>query len=166
MNKQLSEKQVLELLAIPNFRHMTKEKVMQFATMLPTMEQKVAKKALEQFPEFTRIVLEALQDYKETTLSTLDLNDKSVQRCFNLYDEVTAALKICLSQPNLSFEEKKYYINKMMEIAQMAERKDSENKKFNWAVLGAGAAVVIAALGFGASLLGGNSHIQFPNTKS
>ena len=57
MGKQLTERQVLEKLDIPDFRHITKDKVMEFASMLNKMEPDVAKKAIEQFPEFARMAL-------------------------------------------------------------------------------------------------------------
>ncbi len=44
-----TEQQVLKKLDIPDFRHLTKEKVIAFATMVPKMNPEVAKKALEQF---------------------------------------------------------------------------------------------------------------------
>ena len=52
MQRTISEQQVLQRLGIQDFRHMTKDKIMRFATMLPYMDPEVAKKALEQFPAF------------------------------------------------------------------------------------------------------------------
>lgn len=49
MVRQLTEKQVLKKLDIPDFRHMTKAKVMQFASMLPYMNTEVAKRHLNNF---------------------------------------------------------------------------------------------------------------------
>lgn len=65
MSKPLTEKQVLKKLGIPDFRHMTKAKVMQFATMLPYMDPEVAKMALEQFPEFAKRATEILLNIKK-----------------------------------------------------------------------------------------------------
>lgn len=58
MKRTLSEKKVLKKLGIPDFRHMTKDKVVEFASMLSRMDPEVAKKALEQFPEYAKNVLE------------------------------------------------------------------------------------------------------------
>jgi hypothetical protein len=38
--------QVLKKLDIPDFRHLTKDKVIEFATMVPRMNPEVAKKAV------------------------------------------------------------------------------------------------------------------------
>lgn len=47
MSKQLTEAQVLEKLNIPDFRHLSKDNVMSFASMIQDMDPEVAKKALE-----------------------------------------------------------------------------------------------------------------------
>lgn len=47
MYNKLREVEVLKQLDILDFRHMTKEKVMIFASMLQNMEPKVAKKVIE-----------------------------------------------------------------------------------------------------------------------
>jgi glycyl-tRNA synthetase alpha subunit len=163
MSNQLTEREVLQQLNIPDFRHITKDKVMTFASMLQNMEPEVAKKVLEQFPEFAKMTLEVLKDYKEVMEKTLDNNSESSKQCFDIYNEVMNALKSCLAKDDISFEEKKFYIDKMMEIAKMAESKDLENKGFNWRTITMGTLAVLTVLGIGASILGGNTNIKLPN---
>ena len=165
MNNQLTEQQVLHQLNIPDFRHITKDKVMTFASMLQNMEPEVAKKALEQFPEFTKMTLELMREYKGVLEKSLDDNSASSQQCYDIYNRVLDALESCLDKEDLSFEERKYYLEMMREIAKMAESKDSENKKFNWAIISAGTLAVIAGLGISANLLGGNSNFKLPSLK-
>ena len=105
MSKQLSEVQVLKALDIPDFRHITKDKVMSFASMLNNMEPEVAQKALEQFPEFAHMALEALQDYKGIVEKAQDNAAASSKLCLELYNEVIQALKACLSKEDIPFEE-------------------------------------------------------------
>ena len=61
MARPYTEQQVLKKLDIPDFRHLTKEKVIAFATMVPKMNPEVAKKALEQFPNFASTSLDVLK---------------------------------------------------------------------------------------------------------
>jgi len=165
MSNLLSEREVLQQLNIPDFRHITKDKIMTFASMLQNMEPEVAKKALEQFPEFAKMALEVLKDYKSVMEKTLDGNSTSSKECYDIYNEVLDALKSCLEKDDLPFEEKKYYIDKMMEIAKMAENKDSENKGFNWKMILLGTFAVITVAGIGASILGGSTNIKLPKPK-
>ncbi|TDT71507.1 hypothetical protein EV215_0883 [Hypnocyclicus thermotrophus] len=165
MINQLTEREVLQRLDIPDFRHITKDKVMTFASMLQNMEPEVAKKALEQFPEFAKMTLEVLKDYKGVMEKTLDENSASSKQCYDIYNEVMDALKSCLAKDHVPFDEKKYYIEKMMEIAKMAESKDTENKEFNWKMISLGAVAVFTVIGIGASILGSNTNIKLPKTK-
>lgn len=47
MSNELTEQQVLQVLNIPDFRHLSKDTVMAFASMVSDMDPDVAKKALE-----------------------------------------------------------------------------------------------------------------------
>lgn len=165
MNNQLTEQQILRQLDIPDFRHITKNKVMSFASMLQNMEPKVAIKALEQFPQFASMAVDAMREYKSVLDKTLDDNSESSKQCFDVYNTVLNTLKSCAEKEDLGFEEKKYYLEKMMKIAKMAESKDTEIKKSNWKIVYAGAVAVIAIVGIGASLLGGNTNIKLPRPK-
>lgn len=160
MSKVLTETQVLKKLNIPNFRHLSRDNVMSFASMIQDMDPEVAKKALEQFPQFTQIVIESLKDIRETAIKVLDDDKDSTARFYNICDEIIAALKASLSADNLSFEEKKYYIEQMKEVAKMVADKDTEGKKFKWSILVACATVAVFVLGTAATLLGGNSNIN------
>ena len=165
MSNQLSEQQVLKQLGIPDFRHITKDKVMTFASMIQNMEPDVAKKALEQFPQFASMALDVMREYKTVVEKSLDANSESSKQCFEIYNTVLNALKTCVEKDDLSFEEKQYYLDKMMEIGKMAEKKDTENKKFNWSMVSAAAFVVVAVVGIGASVIGGNTNIKLPTPK-
>ena len=52
MSRTLSEQKVLKKLDIPDFRHLTKDKIIAFASLLPQMDTYVANKALELFQNF------------------------------------------------------------------------------------------------------------------
>lgn len=162
MANQLTEVEVLRKLGIPDFRHLSKDKVMSFASMLQDMDPEVAKKALEQFPEFAKVSLQAMTDYKETLNKTLEKDKDSSNRVYDAYDQIISTLRIAVEKEDVPFEEKQFYINKMVEVAQMADKKDSENKKFNWAVLGQAALAAVVLVGGTAAVLGGKTDIKLP----
>ena len=60
MSQTLTEQKVLKKLDIDDFRHLTKDKVITMASMLDRMNPEVAKKALEQFPDFAATAKEML----------------------------------------------------------------------------------------------------------
>ncbi|MDO4468214.1 MAG: hypothetical protein Q4C84_00025 [Bacillota bacterium] len=165
MSRTLTEKKVLKKLGIDDFRHLTKEKVITMATMLDKMDPEVAKKALEQFPEFAKVSKDMLKEYKETLDKGLETNRESVQSFYESCNTNIKALQKILEDETLTFEEKKYVIDKLLEISKMMGAKDTENKKFiaTMAVVGA------TALGFAtmalSSVLGGNTKIQMSDDK-
>ncbi len=162
MTKQLTEEKVLKELNIPDFRHLTKDHYISLATMLDKMDPEVAKKAIEQFPDFAKTTINVLNDYKGIIDKSFDDDKESANECYSLFNRIQGALEKCLDIENISFEEKKYYIEQMKIIAQMAASKDSEGKKFKWSNLVACGGIVIAALGTLAAILGGNTNFKLP----
>lgn len=165
MSEKLSEKEVLKKLDIQDFRDITKDKVMGFVSMLPNMNTEVAKKAIEQFPEFINFSTEAFKDYRGVLEKTLDATKESSKTCFDMYEKVLSTLEKCSLKEDISFEEKKYYFDKMFEIIQMVEKKDSENKAFYQKFLNASATVLVAIVGIGAAAIGVKSDINLPRPK-
>ncbi len=162
MAKQLTEAQVLQILNIPDFRHLSKEHVISFASMLQDMDPAVAQKALEQFPEFAKTTVDALKDYKGIIEKSFEDDKESANQCYALYNRIQAALEKCMDRDNLSFEERKYYIEQMKEVAAMAAAKDSEGKKFKWANLAGFGMIAVVVIGGTLALLGGNTAFQIP----
>ncbi len=160
MNKSLTEQKVLKKLNIEDFRHLTKDKVITMASMLDKMDPEVAKKALEQFPEFATTTKEMLNEYKEILDKGLETNKESVQIYYDSCNSIIVSLQKQLEDEHLFFEDRKYIIDRMLDVSRMMGEKDSENKKFiaTMAVVGATAACVATAVL--ASALGGNTQIE------
>lgn len=57
----MTEEKVLKKLGIDDFRHITKNKVIKMASMLDRVDPEVAKKAIEQFPDFSNTAKEILR---------------------------------------------------------------------------------------------------------
>ena len=160
MGKPLNEQKVLEKLNIDDFRHLTKDKIITMASMLDEMDPEVAKKALEQFPQFSNEVKEILTEYKDTLDKNLESNRESVQSYYDSCKTIIKTLEKQLDKENLSFEERKYIIEKMSEILDNMGEKDSENKKFFVAIAGGCATAACVVVGIFASVLGGNTKIN------
>ena len=61
---------------------------------------------------------------------TLEENGESVKSYYSSCDAIISSLQKELDKEKLSFGEKKYIIDKMIEVNKMKGDKDSENKKF------------------------------------
>lgn len=160
MGKPLTEQKVLKKLGIEDFRHLTKDKVIIMASMLDKMNPEVAKKAIEQFPNFSGTMKEILHDYKESLDKAHEANAESVKSFYGSCDMIISSLQKELEKNDLNFEEKKYIIDKMMEVNRMKGEKDSENKKFIATMALFGMATTAIAAGVLSSALGGNTKIE------
>lgn len=160
MSKLLAEQKVLKKLGIEDFRHLTKDKVISMASMLDKMDPDVAKKAIEQFPNFSETMKEILHDYKESLDKTQEANSESVKSFYDSCDSIISSLQKELERTDQTFEERKHIIDKMMEINKMKGDKDSENKKFLAIMAFFGVAAVGIVGGVLSSALGGNTKIE------
>lgn len=156
MGRPYTEVQVLKKLDIPDFRHLTKDKVIAFASMIPKMDPEVAKKALEQFPNFASTTLDVMKEYRGVIENVLQDDKESTQVCYDMYDRVMTSLEKILHEENLTFDEKIYILDQMKLVADTVSQKDYEKASNRLKILGiAGgvAASIVAVLG---SILGSN----------
>ncbi len=163
---QLTEKQVLKKLNIPDFRHLSKDKIMTFFSMLPNMDPEVAKKAIEQFPTYAGTVKEIVSEYKGFLEKALADNAESVQSYYAICNSILNTLSNMLEQDDLSFDEKKYIIDQMLEVESRVRQKDTENKKHRLKIVGWASVVIITCIGGLAAVLGANSGMSLPDLSS
>lgn len=163
---QLTEKQVLKKLDIPDFRHLSKDKIMTFFSMLPNMDPEVAKKVIEQFPTYANTVKEVVSEYTNFLEKALNDNAESVQSYYSICSSILETLSKMLEQGNLTFEERKYIIEQMLEVESRVRQKDTENKKHRLKIVGWASLVIVTFIGSLAAVLGANSGMSIPNTGS
>ena len=130
MNRSMREAKVLRELDIPDFRHMTKDKLVSFVSMLPQMDPEVAKRALEQFPAFAETSLAIVNCLKDSLGVAVDGNAASVSEFNAGCREALNALETLLLREDLSEAGREQVINGIMGIVDQMSRKDSENKRF------------------------------------
>lgn len=152
-----TEMQVLKKLDIPDFRHLTKDKVIEFATMVPRMNPEVAKKALEQFPNFASTSLDVMKEYRTILEKSMEQDQENAKICYDMYGRVMAALEKILEEDNLSFEEKTYILSEMKQVADEVSRKDLEKTNARMKVISiasgvAAAVVTILGIAIGVNL--------------
>ena len=157
MSKLMTEEKVLKKLGIDDFRHITKNKVIKMASMLDRVDPEVAKMAIEQFPDFSNTAKEILKEYKEQLDKSLELNAESVKSYYDACTSIISSLQKEVENENLTFEEKKYFFDQMIEVSKMMGEKDSENKKFIAGCVALGAVVVTGVVAILGSALGGNT---------
>ena len=136
MSRTLSEQKVLKKLDIPDFRHLTKDKIIAFASLLPQMDTEVAKKALEQFPNFASTSLEVMREYKSILENAIVSNSETTKASIDMYNQVMISLQKMVDDENLTFDERVYILEQMKEIAILVDKKDTESKNTTLKIIG------------------------------
>ena len=130
MSRSLTEAKVLRKLDIPDFRHLAKDKVVSFVSMLPYMDPDVAKHALEQFPDFAETGLAIVGCIKDSLETVVSGNNANMAEFNARCQEALTSLEAELKREDLSDEGRKLVIDGIMGIIEMISKKDSENKEF------------------------------------
>ena len=130
MKHSLTENKVLRKLDIPDFRHMTKDKVVSFVYMLPQMDPEVAKRALEQFPAFAETSLAIVNCLRENLGDIVDSNAANAAEFNARCQDALNALETLLLRDDLSDAGREQAINGIMGVLELMREFDRENKAF------------------------------------
>jgi len=163
MNRTLSEQKVLKKLDIPDFRHLTKDKIIAFASLLPQMDTEVAKKALEQFPNFASTSLEVMREYKSILENAIVSNSETTKASIDMYNQVTISLQKMVDDENLTFDERVYILEQMKEIAILVDKKDTESKNTTLKIIGIAGTVALGLVAALSATLGSNVATSLPS---
>ena len=160
MQRSLTEAQVLKKLNIEDFRHLTKDKVISMATMLDKMDPEVAKKALEQFPEFANTMRQILADYKQSLDEGMRQNAEGVKSYYDTCDVIISSCQKQLEQEDLSLEERRFILEQMVLVAKMKGEKNTEDKKIIVMMSVIGLTAIGLTAGALITALGGNFKVD------
>ena len=159
MSRTLSEEKVLRQLKIDDFRHLSKDTVMRFASSIHKMNPEVAKKALEQFPNFVSAVKDGIVEYKEVAETVIKSSDKDHDKLLGMIEEEHQALVTMLADEDLSLDEKFSIMDKLDSLQDRVEKANRDMRLHRLEIAGGVMGVIaVSALAL-ASLLGGNSEI-------
>lgn len=139
-----TEKQILALLDRTNFKNLSKNDVITYASKLNELRPEVAMQVVAQYPEFVKLIQSVMTECKsmlekviesdeasinrvyDTTDKVVFNNDESRKLFFNLADRVLSDYGKCLENPNLTPEEQKEIRVQEMEVLYMCYEKDKE----------------------------------------
>lgn len=149
----LNEKQVLKRLDISDFSQMTEDKAPLFASILPDMDPEIAKKALEQFPDFSKMATNLVSEYSSVVKKAMEEGTASTKVYYDSCAKVLDSLQKELDKKFLLPKRREKIIDKMIEVANMIDRKDSEHKNFILKLVSGVGAVGITVAGLAAYIV-------------
>ena len=157
--RYLSEEAVKRALKITSFRNLSKEKIMQFVSMIPYMDKEVAKAIINQFPVFADFGKTVILYYMQMGDNILQKNQESHMAVIQGYQTILNALSERVKAENISEEERIAITEKMILVADKMQEADLQNKKFLDRMRKNAAVVISGILVIGAGLLGLNSSL-------
>ncbi|MEF2526294.1 MULTISPECIES: hypothetical protein [Streptomyces] len=150
-----NEDAIKQALGIDSWRHLSKDKMMQFVAMMPDMGPEVALKIVEQFPAFKDFALNVVDAMKKSHESTLSANQQSQGHVHQAYRDFRDTLRSELDKGDLTWEQRLRIIEKMQEAVREEAQKDSENKRFLDGALKKVLVLGTAAVALGVAFVGG-----------
>ncbi len=163
LKRRYSEDAVLKILDIPDFRHLTKDKAIEFVSMIPQMDPQVATKALEQFPQLKDAALGMAKDYKEAMVKAIDADNEDAKPLYATINAIIDSLQKELDKEEITTQERHFIIEQMKELAQLQRQAHKDNQNFKLKIMGIGGGVV-AVLGMAlVAVLGGSGRINLPD---
>ncbi|OKJ72203.1 hypothetical protein [Streptomyces sp. CB02460] len=137
----VNEAAIKRKLGIPNFRNLSKDKVLKLAAAMPGMATEVRLKLIEQFPAFKDLGKANIDAVKEAHKSTLAANENSQNHFYKASQDQRDALQADLDRDDLSWAQREALHDRLDQNVRRVGEKDSENKQF----LGAGMKLVATA---------------------
>lgn len=141
------EKQVLSLMEKTDFKNLSKNDMISYASKLSELHPEVATQVLAQFPELAKLIQSSMVEYKDILEKIVASDDESTNQVYGILnkeldradesrkeyikfaDKVRSDLSKCLDNPDLTPEQQKEIREQEMEILRMVDKKDSEIRK-------------------------------------
>ena len=126
----MNELELKKELGIADFRHMSKDKLLTFASNIDKLDPEVAKSIIGQFPEFKSYMLSLVDVFKEQTNKLMESGDNVDKKVFDAMQTIINALTYELQNTELNAEQRNKCEDMLMELAKMCVSLDEKHKNF------------------------------------
>lgn len=159
----LSEDDVKEMLGVDDFRKVTKSQVVQLVSSISQMDPEVAKKVIDQVPEFANLALGMAKEMREGYVAALKANDESAKAALARVDAIITILEEELKNDGLTPEERIEIVKCLGELAEKPVEIHRMNQQLILDGLTKVAGIVVVGLLGTAGILGANGKIELPD---
>ena len=150
----ISEEEVKEALQVNNFREISKEKIMEFVSLIPQMDKDVAIAIINQFPTYVESANNMIAQLTMMCDNIIKDNTSSQKDAVEAYKKILDDLGVLLNKEIISQEEREFITNQMILVADKIALKDTENKDFLIDIIKHSVPIIGGALILGATILG------------
>lgn len=150
----VSEEQVKKALNINSFRNLSKDKIMEFVSLIPQMDKEVAIAIIDQFPEYTKFATQMVEQLNVLYDRGMASNDKSQLESIQAYRFILDELARELKEENVSPESRDKITEQMILVADKIAAKDTENKHHQVKMMKLFGGALLFLVEVGAAILG------------
>ena len=161
----MTETEVLHRLDIPDFRHLTKDKVIELFSLYPQMDPEVAKHAIEQFPQFAKTMSDIAKEYSELSKKVLEEDQKDSKKFYDICESIINALNAEMNNMELPFDQKKEYFEQMQRVVGMLNTRRNQDQNFKLKMTAMATTLSLTIVLVGAAVLGAHVNVKLPNVK-
>lgn len=155
--KLMSENEVKELLKIDDFRNMSKNKIVEFVSMIPKMDKEVALASINKFPNYAVMAKEMITELAKTLDNAIKNATDANKETLKGYMSILEGLKEELKRDDCSLEERQKINEQMMEIANKIFVTHSEHTSLVGNIVQTTGKVVFGAIVVAGAILGVNA---------
>ena len=152
----VSEEQVKKALQIDSFRNLSKDKIVEFASLIPHMDKDVAIAIINQFPAYVESSRNMIEQYNAMCDKVLQSNDDSRKDAVMAYKTILDDLSILLKQDGITPEQQEKITDKMILVADKIADLHEDNRNFLEGIIKYGTPLIGGELLLGAVILGVN----------
>ena len=146
----VSEEQVKDALQINKFSEISKDKIMEFVSLIPNIA------IINQLPAYADSANNMVTQLNDMCDNVIKDNNSSQKDAVEAYKVILQDLSELLKKEDISKEERDEITEKMILVADKISAKDTENKDFLNGIIKYGVPIVGGALLLGATILGVN----------
>ncbi len=157
MNKYNNKEQIKKELNTDDLKNLSKDKVEKFIYLIPNTNKEVASTIINEYGNFKDLSVQMITCYNDIFNNALISNDKSQLATISGYKKILSQLDKIISKEGITFDEKKWCIDKEIEVANMISVKDKENKTFLKDLLKDYGWFALSLITIGFAFLGGKS---------
>lgn len=154
----MSEEEVKEVLEISDFRSLSKEKIMEFVSIIPKVDKEVAIAIINQFPDYVDLaknMVGSMMKLCDNVLQDSRIGKKEVIESYRL---VLETLRDRLANERLTLKERNKITDDMIEIAEKIDMANDKHNLFAKDVLKRIGNVTLGVVVLGAAILGGTNN--------
>ncbi len=159
-NKLMTEEEVKKELGVQDFRSITKDKLMQFVSIIPKLDRELAIKIIEQFPSYADMATSMVGNLIDLCNNALENSKITEKEAIEAYKYCLETIRSEIESGELTPEEKEKYNKQMIDVADKISEIDVRNKKWLERLIKYGSSVLGVTLVVGAAILGVKSNKQ------